>query len=155
MAGRDDGDGDIDGRAPERPRNRWVAETGGTSGPDYAARFAALAAAGEDVHGEARCLDALLPRAARVLDAGCGTGRVALELARRGHRVVGADLDASMLDQARAADPDGAVRVGHPRPVEPRRVEARPGVGGRPGRRRPVGPRRPADPPRGRARPGR
>lgn len=90
-----------------RPANRWLAETGGTSGPEYAARFAALEAAGEDVHGEAAAVDALLPRRARVLDAGCGTGRVAVELARRGHLVTGADVDASMLEQARRADPAG------------------------------------------------
>ena len=35
-----------------------------------------------------------------VLDAWCGTGRVAVELARRGVRVVGVDVDASMLATA-------------------------------------------------------
>lgn len=32
-----------------------------------------------------------------VLDLGCGTGRVALHLARRGHRVVGIDVDAGLV----------------------------------------------------------
>ena len=41
-----------------------------------------------------------------MLDAGCGTGRVAIELARRGHRVVGVDLDPAMLDLARDKAPD-------------------------------------------------
>jgi SAM-dependent methyltransferase len=81
--------------------SRWLSETGGTSGADYAARFAALAAAGHDLHGEARYVDGLLPPRSRVLDAGCGTGRVASELARRGHRVTGVDNDASMLAEAR------------------------------------------------------
>jgi 2-polyprenyl-3-methyl-5-hydroxy-6-metoxy-1,4-benzoquinol methylase len=81
--------------------SRWLSETGGTSGEDYAARFAALAASGRDLHGEARYVDALLPRNGRVLDAGCGTGRVAVELAARGHRVTGVDSDASMLEVAR------------------------------------------------------
>jgi len=67
------------------------------------------------VHGEARLLDELLhrevDRPARVLDAGCGTGRVAVELARRAHRVVGVDLDESMLDQARAASQAAGVDV--------------------------------------------
>lgn len=81
--------------------SRWLSETGGTSGKDYAARFAALAAAGADVHGEARYVDSLLSPGSRVLDAGCGTGRVAAELSRRGHRVTGVDNDASMLAEAR------------------------------------------------------
>lgn len=80
---------------------RWLDETGGTSGEAYAARFAELAATGADLHGEARLVDALLAPGSAVLDAGCGTGRVAVELARRGHRVVGVDSDASMLDVAR------------------------------------------------------
>jgi SAM-dependent methyltransferase len=81
--------------------SRWLEETGGTRGTEYAERFAALAASGADVHGEAGYVDRLLPGPSDVLDAGCGTGRVAVELARRGHRVVGADNDASMLEVAR------------------------------------------------------
>lgn len=72
----------------------------------YAARFAARAAAGEDVHGEASAVQALLGFwPARVLDAGCGTGRVALELARRGGDVAGVDIDERMLAVARRSDP--------------------------------------------------
>jgi SAM-dependent methyltransferase len=82
------------------PVSRWLEETGGTRGQGYAARFAELAASGVDVHGEAAYVDALLPPGAAVLDAGCGTGRVALELARRGHDVVGVDSDPSMLEVA-------------------------------------------------------
>ena len=41
-----------------------------------------------------------------VLDAGCGTGRVAVELARRGVDVVGVDVDPDMLAKARVAAPD-------------------------------------------------
>ena len=41
-----------------------------------------------------------------MLDAGCGTGRVAIELARRGHHVVGVDLDPAMLDLARNKAPE-------------------------------------------------
>ena len=43
---------------------------------------------------------------ARALDAGCGTGRVAIELANRGVDVAGVDLDVAMLDEARAKAPD-------------------------------------------------
>lgn len=41
-----------------------------------------------------------------MLDAGCGTGRVAIELARRGHDVVGVDLDPAMLGLARDKAPE-------------------------------------------------
>jgi SAM-dependent methyltransferase len=66
-----------------------------------------MAARGEDPHGEATFVEDLLrrtggPAAASILDAGCGTGRVAVELARRGHRLVGLDLDPGMLGAARA-----------------------------------------------------
>jgi 2-polyprenyl-3-methyl-5-hydroxy-6-metoxy-1,4-benzoquinol methylase len=59
---------------------------------------------GENPHGEADFLERL--GAGSVLDAGCGTGRIAIELARRGHDVVGVDLDAGMLAAAgrKAAD---------------------------------------------------
>jgi SAM-dependent methyltransferase len=72
-------------------------------GDDYQARFDRLAESGSDVHGEASFVYAFAPRS--VLDAGCGTGRVAIELARRGVEVVGADVDASMLATARRLAP--------------------------------------------------
>ncbi|UXY32180.1 class I SAM-dependent methyltransferase [Streptomyces sp. HUAS TT20] len=77
--------------------SRWEKMTGGRSGQDYAARFAALARAGKDLHGEARFCAALVPAGARVLDAGCGTGRVMIRLTELGYDCVGVDLDASML----------------------------------------------------------
>jgi SAM-dependent methyltransferase len=81
--------------------SRWLEETGGKGGASYDARFQELAASGMDVHGEAAYVDALLQAGSSVLDAGCGTGRVAVELARRGHDVVGVDSDPSMLEVAR------------------------------------------------------
>lgn len=72
-------------------------------GDDYQRRFDRLAATGVDVHGEATFVRAYGPRS--VLDAGCGTGRVAIELARHGIDVVGADVDPSMLATARRAAP--------------------------------------------------
>ncbi|MFF9123982.1 class I SAM-dependent methyltransferase [Streptomyces sp. NPDC014889] len=85
--------------------SRWRDLTGGKSGEDYAARFAALARSGKDVHGEARFCAALVPAGARVLDAGCGTGRVMIRLAELGYDCVGVDLDASMLAVARKQAP--------------------------------------------------
>jgi SAM-dependent methyltransferase len=41
-----------------------------------------------------------------VLDAGCGTGRIARELHRRGLEVVGVDLDDLMLDTGRRKSPE-------------------------------------------------
>ncbi|HZN54564.1 MAG TPA: methyltransferase domain-containing protein [Candidatus Polarisedimenticolaceae bacterium] len=46
---------------------------------------------------------------ARVLDAGCGTGSLALMLAREGFRVTAADLSADMIERARAKDAAGSV----------------------------------------------
>ena len=65
-----------------------------------------MAARGESVHGEADLVASLVPPGGSVLDAGCGTGRVAIELARRGHDVAGIDLDPAMLDLARDKEPD-------------------------------------------------
>ena len=73
-------------------------------GAAYDRRFDDLAAAGMDVHGEAALVDSFGPGA--VLDAGCGTGRVAIELSRRGHDVVGVDVDPAMLAAARAKAPE-------------------------------------------------
>jgi 2-polyprenyl-3-methyl-5-hydroxy-6-metoxy-1,4-benzoquinol methylase len=56
------------------------------------------------MHGEATFVESLGVRS--VLDAGCGTGRVALELARRGLEVVGIDADPGMLSAARSKAPD-------------------------------------------------
>ena len=87
------------------PVTRWSGE-GEASGEAYAARFEALAAGGADVHGEAALCESLVPVGSTVLDAGCGTGRVAIRLASRGYAVVGVDIDASMLEVARAAAPE-------------------------------------------------
>lgn len=88
----------------ERPNTRhpWLAK-GGVSGDRYDAKFQDLAASGANVHGEADLVASFHPLS--VLDAGCGTGRVAIELARRGIEVVGVDLDAHMLEAARRKAP--------------------------------------------------
>lgn len=85
---------------------RWQG-TDAPRGDDYDARWHALAAAGQNVHGEADLVEYLLRESggSRVLDAGCGTGRVAIELSARGFSVVGVDVDPSMLTTARAKMP--------------------------------------------------
>lgn len=85
---------------------RWRDATGGSGGREYAARFDALAASGADVHGEATLCASLVPPGSRVLDAGCGTGRVAIRLAELGLQVTGVDVDPSMLVVARERRPD-------------------------------------------------
>lgn len=56
----------------------------------------------ERTRHEARLLEQLLPLApgSRVLDVPCGDGRIALELARRGHRVTGVDAARSLVEAA-------------------------------------------------------
>lgn len=94
------------GTSPDGPSpTRWAELAGRASGSDYAARFARLAAAGQDVHGEASFCAGLIRPPALVLDAGCGTGRVAIRLAELGYRVVGVDVDSSMLAEARRVAP--------------------------------------------------
>lgn len=48
---------------------------------------------------------------ATILDVGCGTGRHAVELARRGFAVTGLDLSAGMLAEAEATAREAGVRV--------------------------------------------
>lgn len=88
---------------------RWW-ERGGNRGEAYEAALEARAAAGQYLHGEADFVEALGVRA--VLDAGCGTGRVARELARRGLEVVGVDIDPEMLATARRKAPHLDWRLG-------------------------------------------
>ena len=87
--------------SPPTPSPRWRAWRAAVDLDDYDARWERLATAGEPVHGEADAVERIAPSAARVLDAGCGTGRVAVELDARGHDVVGVDADADMVERAR------------------------------------------------------
>ena len=70
---------------------------------EYHVRWQQMEQRGEATHGEADFIESLSP--ASVLDAGCGMGRVAMELHRRGIEVDGADLDDDLLAFARADAP--------------------------------------------------
>ncbi|GAA3350896.1 class I SAM-dependent methyltransferase [Amorphoplanes nipponensis] len=78
----------------------------------YIERFRKLAREGADLGGEARLIDATVPRGARILDAGCGTGRVGGLLAAAGHHVTGVDLDPELIAAAEQDHPGGDWRVG-------------------------------------------
>ena len=82
--------------------NRWL-QARTVTGDAYDATYERRAAAGEDVHGEAEFVQRFAPTS--VLDAGCGTGRVGRELARRGLDIVGVDIDPEMLGTARRKAP--------------------------------------------------
>jgi SAM-dependent methyltransferase len=84
---------------------RWFTEHGDGHAAWYIERFRRLAAAGDDLDGEARFVDAMVARGSRILDAGCGPGRVGAALQARGHTVVGVDVDAALIEAARADHP--------------------------------------------------
>lgn len=88
--------------------NRWTSALAQNPGHSawYIERFRTMEADGADLAGETRFVDAMLPRGARVLDAGSGTGRVGGRLARLGHRVVGVDLDPALVAEAVAQFPE-------------------------------------------------
>lgn len=71
----------------------------------YIQRFRNLAAQGMDLVGEARLVDAMLRRRSRVLDAGCGPGRIGGFLADAGHHVVGVDVDPELIAAAEQDHP--------------------------------------------------
>lgn len=79
---------------------------------NYARRWDDLAAAGNDINGEARLIDAMVSRNARILDAGCGTGRVGGYLAAQGHQVNGIDLDPVLIRHAQESFPQSRWFVG-------------------------------------------
>jgi len=99
-----------DGRRP----TRWEEQVRVNPGHShwYVDRFRQMAARGADLAGEARLVDAMVGRGARILDAGCGPGRVGAELAARGHTVVGVDVDPVLIDAAEADHPGPTWLVG-------------------------------------------
>ncbi|MBK5330689.1 MAG: methyltransferase domain-containing protein [Ilumatobacteraceae bacterium] len=86
-----------------RVSDQWSRWRAATDLEEYYSRWRRLEATGTSPHGEADFIESLHPRS--VLDAGCGMGRVAIELAARGLDVVGVDLDDDLLEFARRSQP--------------------------------------------------
>ena len=95
-------------------RSKWADAV--ANNPDhstwYVNRFRQMAAAGADLVGEARLIDAMAPRVATILDAGCGPGRHAGYLHAAGHTVVGVDLDPVLIAAAEEEFPGPRYVVG-------------------------------------------
>ena len=89
----------------------WVADDSSRS-TWYVERMRGLAAAGDDLAGEARLVNALVAPGSRILDAGCGPGRVGAALEGFGHEVVGVDVDPVLVAAAREDHPDARFVVG-------------------------------------------
>jgi SAM-dependent methyltransferase len=88
-----------------QPAARWFDEWSSAQRSEYADRFRKLAADGVDIDGEGRMVDALAARSSRILDAGCGVGRVAAYLASQGHRAAGVDIDPLLIKAGREQYP--------------------------------------------------
>lgn len=95
-----------------------------TGNRGYGAEFADLHESGADITGEARLADVLAPRGARILDAGSGMGRVGAALQDCGHKVVGVDLDETLLAQSRRTFPHLPVVSGRLDELDPRTLAA-------------------------------
>jgi 2-polyprenyl-3-methyl-5-hydroxy-6-metoxy-1,4-benzoquinol methylase len=94
--------------------NLWLQQIAANPGHSqwYIERFRTMARNGADLGGEARLIDAMVPRGARILDAGCGAGRVGGLLAAAGHVVTGVDLDPELIAAAEQDYPGPTWRVG-------------------------------------------
>ena len=99
---------------PQVEPSKWteIVREDPTHSHRYVERFRTMEAEGRDLAGEARFVDALAPRAARVLDAGCGPGRVGAFLHALGHTVVGVDVDPVLIVAANADHPGPTWIVG-------------------------------------------
>lgn len=111
-----------DTHGSDLPKTRW--ELAGEGNRGYGETFAQRVAEGADVDGEARLLDALAPRGARILDIGSGMGRVSASLQARGHRVVATEPDPALRAQSEETYPDLAVLPHEALALDPAEVGA-------------------------------
>jgi len=93
----------------------------------YIERFRTMAASGQDLDGEARLVDAMVGRHARILDAGCGPGRLGGRLHDLGHDVVGVDIDPALIAAAEEDHPGPRWIVGDLATVDLRAAGVEPG----------------------------
>lgn len=91
----------------ERIPSQWeeITAADSTHSTRYVERFRSMRADGKDIVGEARLIDAMLGRGGRVLDAGCGPGRLGGYLHDVGHVVVGVDVDPVLIAAAEEDHP--------------------------------------------------
>ncbi len=89
---------------PTKGASEWATWRERVDLDEYEQRWKKLAESGENPHGEADLVCRFLPTS--VLDAGCGMGRVAIELSARGINAVGVDLDPDLLGRARELAPE-------------------------------------------------
>ena len=87
----------------EHVSDRWAQWRREIDLQEFHGRWARMEASGEAAHGEADLIASYSPSS--VLDAGCGMGRVAIELSHRGFDVDGVDLDDDLLAYARVDAP--------------------------------------------------
>ncbi len=92
----------------ERIPSQWeeITAADSTHSTRYVERFRSMRADGKDIVGEARLIDAMLGRGGRVLDAGCGPGRLGGYLHDVGHVVVGVDVDPVLMLPQKKTTPD-------------------------------------------------
>ncbi|MFF0636844.1 class I SAM-dependent methyltransferase [Nocardia sp. NPDC004151] len=100
----------MSGRTPSQWEEIIAADP--THSTRYVERFRDLAAEGTDIVGEARLIDAMLGRGSRILDAGCGPGRIGGHLHQVGHTVVGVDVDPVLIAAAEHDHPGPTWLVG-------------------------------------------
>jgi len=95
-------------------KSLWIRKTEENPGHSswYIERFRTMEAEGKDLDGESRMIDAMVGREARILDAGCGPGRVGGALSRAGHDVVGVDVDPVLIAAAEHDHPGPTWLVG-------------------------------------------